>query len=109
MEAANNTTEAALDVQKLKLEQLKLLQESAAEGQSAFLKKEKSELDRAGKETLKALELMTKMNIEEQKADIAEKTLKGRILEKSADIEKEKDIKLAELLVQQSKKGENNA
>ena len=52
---------------------------------------------------------MTKMNIEEQKADIAEKTLKGRILEKSADIEKEKDIKLAELLVQQSKKGENNA
>ena len=109
MEAANNTTEAALDVQKLKLEQLKLLQESAAEGQSAFLKKEKSELDRASKETLKALELMTKMNIEEQKADIAEKTLKGRILEKSADIEKEKDIKLAELLVQQSKKGENNA
>jgi hypothetical protein len=103
LSAASNSAEAALDAQKLKLEQLKLLQEAASEGQSALLKKEKSELDRASKETLKALELMTKMSVEEQKTQMAEKDLKGRMLEKAAEIEKEKDIKLAELM---SKKGD---
>ena len=107
MDAASNTAEAALDVQKLKLEQLKLMQEAAAEGQSALLKKEKSELDRSSKETLKTLELMTKMNLEEQKNQIAEKQLKGKMLEKAADIEKDKDLKLAELEMQQlNRKGE---
>ena len=104
MDAANNTAEAALDVQKLKLEQLKLMQEAAAEGQSALLKKEKSELDRASKETLKTLELMTKMSLEEQKNQMAEKQLKGKMLEKSADIENQRDMKMAEL--QSKRKGE---
>ena len=110
MDAANNTAEAALDVQKLKLEQLKLLQEAAAEGQSAYLKKEKSELDRASKETLKALDLLAKLSVEDQKNLMAEKNLKGKMLEKAADIEKDKDIKAAELLTQISeKKGNDNA
>ena len=104
MDAASNTAEAALDVQKLKLEQLKLMQEAAAEGQSALLKKEKSELDRSSKETLKTLELMTKMNLEEQKNQMAEKQLKGKMLEKSADIENQRDMKMAEL--QSKRKGE---
>jgi len=104
MDAASNTAETALDVQKLKLEQLKLMQEAAAEGQSALLKKEKSELDRASKETLKTLELMTKMSLEEQKNQMAEKQLKGKMLEKSADIENQRDMKMAEL--QSKRKGE---
>jgi len=104
MDAASNTAEAALDVQKLKLEQLKLMQEAAAEGQSALLKKEKSELDRASKETLKTLELMTKMTLEEQKNQMAEKQLKGKMLETSADIENQRDMKMAEL--QSKRKGE---
>jgi len=104
MDAASNTAEAALDVQKLKLEQLKLMQEAAAEGQSAILKKEKSELDRASKETLKTLELMTKMTLEEQKNQMAEKQLKGKMLETSADIENQRDMKMAEL--QSKRKGE---
>ena len=107
MDAANNTAEAALDVQKLKLEQLKLLQEAASEGQSAVLRKEKSELDRASKETLKTLELMTKMTMEEQKTQLAEKQLKGKMLEKSADIENQRDMKIAEL--QSKRKGDDNA
>ena len=110
MDAANNSAEAALDVQKLKLEQLKLLQEAAAEGQSAILKKEKSELDRASKETLKALDLLAKLSIEDQKILMDEKNLKGKMLEKAADIEKDKDIKAAELLTNiADKKGDNNA
>jgi len=104
MDAASNTAEAALDVQKLKLEQLKLMQEAAAEGQSALLKKEKSELDRSSKETLKTLELMTKMSLEEQKNQMAEKQLKGKMLEKSADIENQREMKMAEL--QSQRKGE---
>ena len=110
MDAANNTAEAALDAQKLKLEQLKLMQEAAAEGQSAVLKKEKSELDRASKETLKALDLLAKLSIEDQKILMDEKNLKGKMLEKAADIEKDKDIKAAELLTNiADKKGDNNA
>ena len=107
MDAANNTAEAALDAQKLKLEQLKLMQEAAAEGQSAVLKKEKSELDRASKETLKTLELMTKMTLEDQKNKLAEKQLKGKMLEKSADIENKREMKIAEL--ESQRKGDNNA
>ena len=99
LDAASNTAEAALDAQKLKLEQVKLLKDAAAEGQSALMKKEKSELDRVSKETLKSLEVLAKLSMEEQKTQMAEKDLKGRMLEKAADIEKEKDIKLAELLM----------
>ena len=107
LDAASNTAEAALDAQKLKLEQLKLMQEAAAEGQSAVLKKEKSELDRASKETLKTLELMTKMTLEDQKNQLAEKQLKGKMLEKSADIENKREMKIAEL--ESQRKGDNNA
>ena len=107
MDAANSTAEAALDAQKLKLEQLKLMQEAAAEGQSAVLKKEKSELDRASKETLKTLELMTKMTLEDQKNKLAEKQLKGKMLEKSADIENKREMKIAEL--ESQRKGDDNA
>ena len=106
LDAASNTAEAALDAQKLKLEQVKLMKDAAAEGQSALMKKEKSELDRVSKETLKSLELLTKMSIEEQKTEMQEKNLKGRMLEKAADIEKEKEIKLAELISQSNKQGE---
>ena len=106
LDAANNSAEAALDAQKLKLEQIRLMKEAAAEGQSALMKKEKGELDRASKETLKSLELLTKMSIEEQKTEMQEKNLKGRMLEKAADIEKEKEIKLAELMSQSNKRGE---
>ncbi len=106
MDTAANTAEAALDAQKLKLEQIRLMKEAAAEGQSALMKKEKGELDRASKETLKSLELLTKMSIEEQKTEMQEKNLKGRMLEKAADIEKEKEIKLAELISQSNKRGE---
>mgnify|MGYP003144702242 FL=1 len=80
------------------------MQEAAAEGQSALLKKEKSELDRSSKETLKTLELMTKMSLEEQKNQMAEKQLKGKMLEKSADIENQREMKMAEL--QSQRKGE---
>ena len=106
LDAASNSAEAALDAQKLKLEQVKLMKDAAAEGQSALMKKEKSELDRVSKETLKSLELLTKMSIEEQKTEMQEKNLKGRMLEKAADIEKEKEIKLAELISQSNKQGE---
>lgn len=106
MDTAANTAEAALDAQKLKLEQIRLMKEAAAEGQSALMKKEKGELDRASKETLKSLELLTKMSIEEQKTEMQEKNLKGRMLEKAADIEKEKEIKLAELTLKSNKRGE---
>jgi len=111
IDAASNTAEAALDAQKLKLEQVKLLKDAAAEGQSALMRKEKSDLDRVSKETLKSLELLSKMSVEDQKIAMAEKDLRGRILERAADIEKDKDIKVAELMTElaKQKEGEDNA
>jgi len=125
MEAAHNAAEATLDAQKLQLEEAKLMKEVVSEGHQVTFRKEKSDLDRASKETMKSLELLTKVSLEdeklkanadiksldreaklateEQKLEIDDKKIRAKVLEKAADIEKEKDIKLAELM---TKKGD---
>ena len=125
MEAAHNAAEAALDAQKLQLEEAKLMKEVVSEGHQVAFRKEKADLDRASKETMKSLELLTKVSLEdeklkanadiksldreaklvteEQKLEIDDKKIRAKVLEKAADIEKEKDIKLAELM---TKKGD---
>jgi hypothetical protein len=125
MEAAHNAAEATLDAQKLQLEEAKLMKEVVSEGHQVTFRKEKADLDRASKETMKSLELLTKVSLEdeklkanadiksldreaklateEQKLEIDDKKIRAKVLEKAADIEKEKDIKLAELM---TKKGD---
>jgi len=122
IEAAQNAAEATLDAQKLQLEEAKLMKEVVSEGHQVTFRKEKADLDRASKETMKSLELLTKVSmedqklktnsdmksldmitklaIEKQKAGTDDKKIRARVLEKAADIEKEKDIKAAELINQ---------
>ena len=119
IDAAQNAAEATLDAQKLQLEEAKLMKEVVAEGQQVTFRKEKSDLDRASKETMKSLELLTKVSMEEAKSKstsemksldlltklstedekfkLENKKIRARVLEKAAEIEKDKDIKAAEL------------
>ena len=116
MEAANNAAEAALDAQKLQLEEAKLMKEVVAEGQQATFKKEKADLDRASKETMKTVELLSKSAIEDQKSemksldmlikialekqkvDIDQANLKEKIMQQAAQVKSDKDIKMIELV-----------
>ena len=122
IEAAHNAAEATLDAQKLQLEEAKLMKEVVSEGHQVTFRKEKADLDRASKETMKSLELLTKVTTEDrklqtnsdmktldvltklatekQKSVTDDKKIRARVLEKAADIEKEKDIKAAELINQ---------
>ena len=116
MEAVNNAAEVALDAQKLQLEEAKLMKEVVAEGQQATFKKEKSDLDRASKVTMKSVELLSKSAIEDQKSEMKsldmlikvalerEKvnidvaSLKAKIMEKAEQVESDKNIKMMELI-----------
>ena len=67
IEAAQNAAEAALDAQKLQLEEAKLMKEVVSEGVNVQFRKEKADLDRASKETMKSLDLLTKVSSEQEK------------------------------------------
>ena len=123
LDAAQNAAEATLDAQKLQLEEAKLTKEAMEAGQSAAFRQEKADLDRASKETMKSLELLTKVSLEtnklesqesmktmeemikaalnEEKLELEDKAIRTKATEKAADIDKEKQIKMADLIMKQ--------
>jgi len=76
MTAAKNAADAALDAQKLELEQAQLTIDSFVQGQTTELKKEKADMDRASKETMKAIDVLSKLTIEQDKME-NDKTMKA--------------------------------
>tara|TARA_Y100000310_G_scaffold150278_1_gene149767 strand:- start:81 stop:1013 length:933 start_codon:yes stop_codon:yes gene_type:complete len=130
LDAANNAAEAALDAQKLQLEEAKLMKEVVSEGHQVSFRKEKADLDRASKETMKTVELLSKSALEDQKSEMKsldmmikmalgelksnldENALKAKIMEKAQQIESDKNIKMMELvnkIIEQETKGEKDA
>ena len=87
MDSAKNSADAALESQKLELEEMKLLKDSAVDGQNAMMKKQKGDLDRASKETMKSLDLLTKAVIAEQKAEIDLERIRTDALKKVAELD----------------------
>ena len=87
MSSAKNSADAALESQKLELEEMKLLKDSAVDGQNAMMKKQKADLDRASKETMKSLDLLTKAVIAEQKAEIDLERIRTDALKKVAELD----------------------
>ena len=67
--AAKNAADAALDAQKLELEQAQLTIDAHVQGQTTELKKEKNDMDRASKETMKALDILSKISMQEGKIE----------------------------------------
>jgi len=87
MEEAKLNVESSLDAQKLQLEEAKLMKDAGVAGQNAMLKKEKSDLDRQSKETMKLLDLIAKSEIAEQKSQIDLEKIRKQSLEKIAQME----------------------
>ena len=86
MDSARNSADAALESQKLELEEMKLLKDSAVDGQNAMMKKQKADLDRASKETMKQLDLLTKTVIAEQRAEIDLERIRTDAMKKVAEL-----------------------
>ena len=114
--SAKYSADSALDAQKLELEEAKLLVESGKAGQNAIMKKEKGDLDRASKETMKALDNLTKLTLADQKAEIDLEKIRINALEKISQMEdlddRQRSFKLIDVmtdLLKEEMKGENNA
>ena len=93
------------------LKEAKLLADSAKAGQAAMMKKEKGDLDRASKETMKALDAMTKAAIADQKTEVDYEKIKAQSLSKLEELnitdDKERSLKLVEILTDLIKHEEN--
>ena len=114
--ASKYSAYSAIDAQKLELEEAKLLVESGKAGQDALLKKEKADLDRASKQTMKAIDAMTKTVIADQRAEIDMEKIRMSALEKVTQMEnldaKDRSFKLIDVisdLIKEEMKGESNA
>ena len=102
MEEAKLSVESSLDAQKLQLEEAKLMKDAGVAGQSAMLRKEKADLDRQSKETMKLLNLLAKSEIAEQKTQIDLEKIRAQSLEKVMAMEnldnRERSMKLLDIM-----------
>jgi chaperonin GroES len=116
MEEAKLNVESTLDAQKLQLEEAKLMKDAGVAGQTATLRKEKSDLDRASKETMKALDLLTKSQLADQKNQIDLEKIRMQALEKVMNMEnlddRQRSMKLLDVMskaiLEDSKQEKNN-
>ena len=104
MDSARNSADAALESQKLELEEMKLLKDSAVDGQNAMMKKQKGDLDRASKETMKQLDLLTKTVIAEQRAEIDLERIRTDAMKKVVELknidDRTRSLKLVDFMSQ---------
>ena len=114
--SAKYSADSALDAQRLELEEAELMIEAGKSGQDAILKKEKADLDRASKQTMKALDAMTKSAIADQRAEIDMEKIRINALEKVANMEdlddRQRSFKLIDImmdLLKEEMKGEKDA
>jgi hypothetical protein len=111
IQSAKFSAESALDAQELELKEAKLMTDSAKAGQAAMMKKEKSDLDRASKESMKAIDAMTKAAIADQKTEVDYEKIKAQSLSKLEELnikdDKERSLKLVEILTDLIKHEEN--
>jgi hypothetical protein len=114
--SAKYSADSALDAQKLELDEAKLMMEAGKSGQDAMMKKEKGDLDRASKQTMKALDNLTKTIIADQKAEIDLEKIRMNALEKVSLMEdldsRQRSLKLMDImmdLLKEEMKGEKDA
>ena len=102
MEEAKLNVESTLDAQKLQLEEAKLMKDAGVAGQNAMMKKEKGDLDRQSKETLKLLDLLAKSEQAEQRNQIDLERIRNQALEKVMSMEnlddRQRSMKLLDVM-----------
>ena len=114
---AKYSADSALDMQKLELEEAKLMVAAGKSGQDAIMKKEKGDLDRASKETMKQLDLLSKVTLAEEKNKIDMEKIRIAALTKVASMEdlddRQRSFKLidvmTDLLKEEMKGSDQNA
>ena len=113
---AKYSAESALDAQKLEIEEAKLMVSAGEAGQSAIMKKEKGDLDRASKETMKSLDILAKAALADQRAEIDMEKIRVSALEKVTQMEdldeRQRSFKLIDVmteLLKEEMKGEQDA
>ena len=83
---------------------MKLLKDSAVDGQNAMMKKQKGDLDRASKETMKQLDLLTKTVIAEQRAEIDLERIRTDAMKKVVELknidDRTRSLKLVDFMSQ---------
>ena len=116
MEQAKLSVESTLDAQKLQLEEAKLMKDAGVAGQSAVMRKEKADLDRSSKETMKMLDLIAKSEIADQKTQVDLEKIRAQSLEKVVAMEnidaRERSLKLLDVMskaILEDTKGEKDA
>ena len=99
MDLATNTAESALENKKLDLEENKHMLEATKAGITTAMKDEKAQEDRASKESIKAIEMMTKLLMTQMNQEGLEKKSMTELLKDEANMKNKTDMKTVDMIL----------
>jgi hypothetical protein len=99
MDLAVNNAEVALENKKLDLEENKQILEATKSGVTTAMKDEKAELDRASKETIKALEMLTKLLTEQMKKEGQDERAMMSMIKDRADSQDKSQMQAVDMIL----------
>ncbi len=99
MDLAVNNAEAALENKKLDLEENKQILEATKSGIASAMKDEKAEADRASKETIKALDMLTKLLTEQMKEEGQDERAMISMIKDRADSQDKSQMQAVDMIL----------
>jgi len=99
MDLAVNNAEVALENKKLDLEENKQMMEATKSGITTAMKDEKAEADRASKETIKAIEMLTKILTEQMKSEGLEQKTIADMVKDQANRKDKTDMQAVDMIL----------
>ena len=107
MDLAVNNAEAALENKKLDLEENKQMLEATKAGVTTAMKDEKAEADRASKESIKAIEMMTKLLTAQMNQEGLEKRSMTELLKDQANRQDKNEMQAVDMILKLIKETTN--
>jgi len=107
MDLAVNSAEAALENKKLDLEENKQMLEATKAGVTTAMKDEKAEADRASKESIKAIEMMTKLLTAQMNQEGLEKRSMTELLKDQANRQDKNEMQAVDMILKLIKETTN--
>jgi len=107
MDLAVNSAEAALENKKLDLEENKQMLEATKAGVTTAMKDEKAEADRASKESIKAIEMMTKLLTAQMNQKGLEKRSMTELLKDQANRQDKNEMQAVDMILKLIKETTN--
>ena len=99
MDLAVNNAEVALENKKLDLEENKQILEATRSGVTTAMKDEKAELDRVSKESIKALEMLTKLLTEQMKKEGQDERAMMSMIKDRADSQDKSQMQAVDMIL----------